>query len=168
MGEIKNLIEDEAVDKMRELTKASSTCMFASKLDSIPIHVCPMQVQDVDDEGGVWFFSGADSAHNAHIAADARVQLIFSNYSNCEYLTVFGEASISKDVEKIHDLWNHMVKAWFPEGTADPNLTLICVRPETVHYWDTKDGKLVAMAKVLKAAVTGKVADIGVQGDLRV
>lgn len=167
MGEIKNLIEDEAVEKMRELTKASPTCMFATKLDTIPIHVCPMHVQDVDDEGGIWFFSGADSTHNAHIDSDPRVQLIFSNNPNHEYLTVFGEATISKEAEKIHDLWNHMVKAWFPEGTTDPNLTLICVRPETVHYWDTKDGKLVSMVKVLRAAVTGKVKDIGVEGDLR-
>jgi len=168
MGETKDLIAAEAVDKLRELVEASSTCMFASKLDEIPIHVCPMQVQDVDDQGALWFFSGADSTHNAHINADGRVQLIFSNNSNYEYLTVFGEATVLRDVDKVHDLWNGMVKNWFPQGQDDPNLTLICVQPETVHYWDTKDGKLISIAKILKSAVTGKPSDIGVQGDLKV
>ena len=59
-----------------------------------------------------------------------------------------------------------MVKTWFPDGKDDANLTLICVCPEKVHYWDVKDGKLVAMAKILVGAVTGNPKDIGIEGDL--
>lgn len=168
MSEIKNLIAEEAVAKLQELVKASPTCMFATRLGEAPFHVCPMQVQETDYEGSLWFFSGADSTHNQQVAADPRVQLIFANHSDYEFLTVFGMATISRDREQIERLWNRMVEAWFPEGKDDPNLTLICVRPSVAHYWDTENGRLVTMAKILTAAATGSEMDTGVEGSLDV
>lgn len=167
MGTTQNLVATEAVEKMRDLVEQSKTCMFASNIGEIPPHLCPMQVQDVDHDGSVWFFSGADSIHNAQILVDPRVQLIFCNNSKHEYLAVYGTAEITRDIDKVHDLWTNMVKTWFPQGQDDPNLTLIRVHPEKVHYWDVKDGKLVAMAKILLGAVTGKPENIGIEGDLK-
>lgn len=169
MSTTRNLLGPDAVRKLKELTKNTSTCMFASGLSKVPFHVCPMGVQEVDDSGDLWFFSGADSVHNRQLEGDPRVQLIFSNVSKVEYLTVFGETTISKDPRKIDELWNKFVEAWFPGGKNDPNLTLLCVRPSIAHYWDTENGKLVTMAKILTAAVTGSEIDEGgVEGDLQV
>ena len=168
MSDTQDFSSEEAVAKLRDLVKSSPTCLFATRLTVIPAHVCPMQVQEVDDDGNLWFFSGLNSDHTAHIEEDRRVHLLFGNNSDYEYLTVFGEASISKDWEKIDDLWSPMVKTWFPEGKDDPNLSLIKVQPEKVHYWDTKAGKLVTLARIFAASMTGKVADVGVQGDLKV
>jgi len=166
MSAVENLQDNRAVTKMRELVKAAPTCMLGTGLGDLPPHLCPMQVQDVDSDGCLWFFSGADSAHNAHIGEDPRVQLVFCNNSNHEYLAVYGKAEITRDIHKVDELWTNMVKIWFPDGKDDANLTLICVCPEKVHYWDVKDGKLVAMAKILVGAVTGSPKDIGVEGDL--
>lgn len=168
MSEEQNLSSDEAVSKLQDLVKDTSTCMFATSLTKAPFHVCPMQVQETDYEGRLWFFSGADSTHNTHIEMDPRVQLIFANTSKSEYITVFGNAEISRDRTQIDRLWNKMVEAWFPEGKDDPNLTLICVQPEDTHYWDTENGKLITMAKILTRAATGAEMEIGVEGDLRV
>jgi general stress protein 26 len=142
--------------------------MFGTDLSSVPFHVVPMQAQEVDDEGCLWFFSGLDSAHAAHIREDGRAHLLFSNPSDYEFLTVYGEATILRDFDKIDELWKPTIKAWFPEGKDDPNLSVIRVEPSRAHYWDTKDGKLVVLAKILIGAVTGKVEDVGVQGDLKV
>lgn len=169
MSTTKNLLGPDAVQKLRDLTKTTSTCMFASGLSKVPFHVCPMGVQEVDDSGNLWFFSGADSVHNRQLEGDPRAQLIFSNQSKVEYLTVFGETIISKDPGKIAQLWTKMAEAWFPEGKDDPNLTLLCVNPSLAHYWNTENGKLVTMAKILTAAVTGaEIDEGGVEGDLRV
>ena len=168
MDSTKNLISTEAITKLRELVEKGPTCMFGTDLTTIPMHVCPMHALQVDDEGSIWFFSGLDSQHTGHINKDPRVNLIFSNTAAFEYLTVFGEAEILRDPVKIEELWKPMVKAWFPDGKDDPNLSLIRVRPLKAHYWDTKDGKLVVLAKILVGAITGKVEDGGVQGDLRV
>ncbi|MES2661392.1 MAG: pyridoxamine 5'-phosphate oxidase family protein [Verrucomicrobiota bacterium] len=169
MSTIQNLSGKEAIDKLRSLTESTPTCMFGSGLRVIPIHFCPMQVQEVDHQGCLWFFSGADSVHNRQIAAEPQVQLIFSNTSKIEYLTVFGEATLSTDREKAEELWSKFVEAWFPEGPDDPNLTLISVRPITSHFWDTENGKLVTFAKILTSALTGREADEGgVEGKLTV
>jgi general stress protein 26 len=157
----------KAVEKMREIILSAPTCFFASGLWQMPFHLCPMYAQDVDGDGGIWFFSGADSVHNELLGKDARVELMFSNYGKHEYLAVFGNASISHDIDKIDELWGSMVKAWFPGGKDDPNLTLIRVEPEKVHYWDTRENKLVALGKILLSAVTGRALEAGVEGDLR-
>jgi len=60
-----------------------------------------------------------------------------------------------------------MVEAWF-DGQDDPNISLICVQPTIAHYWDTEDGKLVEMAKILTRAATGSDIAIGQEGDLSV
>lgn len=167
MSTIEDLDASQAVAKMREIVLSAPTCFIASGLSQMPFHLCPMYAQDVDRDGGIWFFSGADSVHNELLAKDARVELMFSNNSKHEYLAVFGQATISRDIEKIDELWGTMVKAWFPGGKDDPNLTLICVEPEKVHYWDTRENKLVTLGKVLLSAVTGRVLETGVEGDLR-
>lgn len=168
MDSIRNLFSRDAVLKLRELVKASPTCMFGTSLKDIPHHVCPMHALDVDDDGSLWFFSGLDSEHAANIGEDPRVQIIFSNASDYEFLTVFGEAEIIRDAEKIYELWKPILKAWFPLGKDDPNLSVVRVDPTKVHYWDTTDGKLVVLAKILYSAVTGNMEASGIQGDLTV
>lgn len=168
MSDPKNLTATEAVEKIRELVKGSPTALFATHLTTLPIHACPMQAQQVDDAGDIWFFSGADSHHNAHIGSDHRVQLFFSNNSDYQFLTVYGEASISKERAKIDELWDTTVKAWFSDGKDDPNLTLIRVTPQDAHYWATKNGKVISLIQMVGAAVAGKVPDLGVHGDLKV
>ncbi|MCW1924762.1 pyridoxamine 5'-phosphate oxidase family protein [Luteolibacter arcticus] len=167
MSTIEDLEARQAVSKMQEIVLSAPTCFFASGLKQMPFHLCPMYAQDVDQDGGIWFFSGADSVHNELLEEDPRVELMFSNNGKHEYLAVFGHASISRDVEKVDELWGTMVKAWFPDGKDDPNLTLIHVVPERVHYWDTRDNKLVALGKILVGAVTGRALEVGVEGDLR-
>ena len=159
----------EAVEKLSSLIEETPTCMFGSGLQTIPFHVCPMQVQEVDDRGNLWFFSGANSTHNQQLGEDSRAHLIFSNPSKVEYVTVFGEVTISTDPPRIEKLWSKMVEAWFPGGPTDPNVTLLCVRPIFAHYWDTENGKLVTMAKILTAAVTGGEPDLGgVEGEMKI
>lgn len=168
MNATQDLQADAALRKLRDLIDATPTCMFASRLQEIPFHVCPMQVQEVDDRGALWLFSRADSAHNDHIARDPRVQLIFANDSVDEYLTVFGLATVSRSLAMVERLWTPAVDEWFPQGQDDPNLTLLKIEPAEAHYWDTRDGKLVSLAKILTSAFTGRPFDGGVQGGLRV
>ena len=167
MPESKNLIAEEAVAKLQSLVEGSNTCMFATNLTEAPFHVCPMRVQEADYEGRLWFFSEADSTHNKHINADPRVQLIFTNTPEMEFLTVYGTATISTDRILIDRLWNGLVEAWF-DGKDDPRISIICVQLASAHYWDTEDGKLITMAKILTRAATGSDIPIGQEGDLKV
>lgn len=165
-SKIKNLTHQEAIDKFKELVKHESTCLFTTRLTQVPLTTRPMSVQKVCDQGNFWFLSASDSDKNQEIAHDPRVQLFISNTSNYEFLSVYGQASISRDRQKIEELWSDIARAWFPEGKDDPRVTVIKVTPEEGFYWDTKDGKLVSMIKILASAVSGKTMEEGVEGTI--
>jgi general stress protein 26 len=167
-SKIKNLTQQEAIDKFKELVKHESTCLFTTRLTQVPLTTRPMSIQKVCDQGNFWFLSHSDSDKNRELTADPRVQLFLINPSNYEFLSLYGNATISRDQQKIDEFWNDILKAWFPEGKDDPNITVIKVTPEEGFYWDTKDGKLVSMIKILASAVSGRTLQEGVEGTISV
>lgn len=144
---VKNLHDKEAVDKIKDLAKSANICMFTTKLTELPLNSVPMATQEVDDEGNLWFLSGKTSHKNQHIQADPRVQLFYTNTGSSEFLSVYGNATITTDKDEIEKLWTPIAKAWFTEGKDDPDLTVIKITPEEAYYWDTKNSKAVSMLK---------------------
>ncbi len=166
-SKIKNLTHEEAIGKFKELVDHESTCIFTTCLSELPLTARPMHVQEVCDEGNFWFLSSSESDKNKEIEKDPRVQIFISNTSNYEFLSVYGKASVLRDQEKIDKYWSNIDKAWF-KGKDDPRITLIKVSPEQGFYWDTKDGKLVSMIKMVASAITGKTLEEGVEGTISV
>lgn len=158
----KNYYNREAIKKLKELAEDARICMMTTNLDQRPMSSRPMSLQEVDDEGIMWFISGKNSDKNYELRKDSEVQLFFMNNGSSEYLSVFGRAEIYTDQQTIDDKWSEMANAWFEDGKDDPNVSIIGVKPQDVRYWDTKHGKLVDMALMLYAAVTG--ADTGADG----
>ena len=168
MGEIKNLGNEEAILKLKELATDIGVCMFCTDLSVAPFATRPMAVQEVDDNGYLWFLSAADSNKNFEIKEDEKVQLVFAKSADSHFLTVYGDAYVIRDTKKVDELWNPFIRAWFPEGKDDPNVSVIVVKPIIAYYWDTKDGKMVSLIKIATAALTGNAhADGGVEGTLR-
>jgi general stress protein 26 len=167
-SQLKNLTQQEAIDKFKELIKHEPTCLFTTRLTQVPLTTRPMSVQKVCDQGNFWFLSSSESDKNEEIKIDDRVQLFFLNTSDYEFLSVYGKASITRDKQKIDELWTDIAKAWFEDGKDDPRVTVIKVTPEEGFYWDTKNGKLISMIKILASAVTGKTMEEGVEGKISV
>ncbi len=167
MGATQNLQGQEANDKIKELIDHNSTCLFATQLTYAPVSVRPMASTKVEEDGTIWFFSKEDSDKNAHIEQDQRVQLLYSNQSAAEFLSLYGYAEIVTDRNKIDELWTPIAKAWFTEGKDDPSVTLIKVTPEEGYYWDTKNNKVISLAKIAISALSGKTNDNGVEGEIK-
>jgi general stress protein 26 len=167
-GEVENLSQQEAIEKMQELVKHNAICLFTTQITDTPLHTRPMGTQQVDDQGNFWFFSANDSDKNSEIMEDDQVQLFYSNTSNSEFMTVYGHASISRDRNKIDEIWDVMAKAWFKDGKDDERLTLIKVTPEEAYYWDTKNNKMVSIIKILASMVSGKTMNDGIEGRIKI
>ncbi|MDQ3048541.1 MAG: pyridoxamine 5'-phosphate oxidase family protein [Bacteroidota bacterium] len=167
MGEIKNLSDDAAVKKMKEIAEGIDICMFCTSSDEHLFETRPMSTQLVDDNGDFWFFSESGSEKNKEVKEDDQVQLIYAHRNDSHYMSVCGTASISKDRNKIDKLWKAHAKAWFQGGKDDPNLSVIRVRPTHAHYWDTKHGKMVALLSIAASVIMGKKMDDGLEGDLK-
>ncbi|NJC28107.1 pyridoxamine 5'-phosphate oxidase family protein [Neolewinella antarctica] len=170
MGDIKNLINKEAIVKIQKLATDVDITMFCTNLGGKPFSTCPMSTQQVEDDGTIWFFSNKNSDHNKDIKSDPATQLIYSSKAgDTDHLSVYGTSEITFDRAKAEELFTPMIKTWFPEGVDDPELTMIKFTPSEGYYWDTKNGQMVAFAKMMASVVTGKEGmDDGIEGKLKV
>ena len=161
----KNLFNEEAKSKIKELAKNIDFTMMETNLTGKPSHVIPMSTKEVDVDGCIWFLSNKNSEHNSYLNSDNAIQLIYSKPSDMEYMTIFGHAFVTTDKSVLESLYGKSDDAWF-DGVDDPNLTAIKVIPKVAHYWDTKNGKLVSLLKMGMGAITGEKQDLGEEGDL--
>jgi general stress protein 26 len=164
---VQNLSHAPAIAKIRELAKSARVCMFGTVTDQFPLTVRPMAVREVDEAGNLWFLSQRSSEKNVDLARDSRVQLIFANAGDSEFLSLVGTATVSDDRALRQKYWTPLAKTWIHGGVDDPELTVICVRVSDGYYWDTEHGKAVALAKIALGAMTGKTLDDGVEGKVR-
>lgn len=165
MGDTKNLSGTEALEKIKELATDKTTMLCTFNDEGMSTR--PMHTQGIDEDGTLWFFSEKDSPKNQDIEQNNHVHLIYANNSNYEYLSLEGTASIERDQEKINQLWKDFAKVWFTEGKTDPTLTLIRFSCERGHYWDTKNNKVVSLAKIAVGMLVGKTMDNGLEGELQ-
>jgi general stress protein 26 len=56
MGDIKNLTDNAAIEKIKELSEGKM-CLFCTQMKDGSIVSRPMSTAQVDDEGYIWFFS---------------------------------------------------------------------------------------------------------------
>lgn len=164
-----DLAGKRGIEKLQELVKQSPSCFFCTAIATGKrVETRPMAVQKVDDNGDLWFLSAGDSSHNAQIAKDSAVQLLFQGSAHSDFLTVYGTASVSRDRAKIEELWEPLMKTWFTEGKDDPRITVIRVTPSEAYYWDTKHNRAIAFAKMVVGAIVGKTLDDSIEGKIRV
>jgi general stress protein 26 len=157
----------DAVKRIRAAVKKSDTCFFCTAVSSGGSGgTRPMSVQDVDDEGNLWFLSASDSHKNREIAQQPEVRLFFQGSEHAGFVTLTGRATISTDRKKIKELWEPVVKTWFTGGPDDPRITVIRVQPIGGYYWDHKHGTIVAGTKMLVGAAIGKTLDDSIEGRL--
>ncbi len=162
-----NLSNADAVKKIKELGEKASSCFFCTSIKAgQPINARPMAVQKFDDEGNVWFLSASDSHKNQELENDPHMQLFFQGSAHSDFLSLYGNATISKDKEKIEELWEPIVSNWFTGGKDDPRVTVIKFTPTDGYYWDTKHGNAVAFLKTVAGAITGKTMDDSIEGKL--
>ncbi|MBN8824877.1 MULTISPECIES: pyridoxamine 5'-phosphate oxidase family protein [unclassified Spirosoma] len=164
-----DLTGTEAGKKIKELVDQNKTCYFCTKITSgQPLTTRPMSVQKVDEAGNFWFLSADDSHKNAEIQLDQRVHLLFQGSAHSDFLSIYGEATISKDKTLIKELWEPLLKTWFTEGEDDPRITVIKVDTREGYYWDNKHGNAIALVKMVAGAIMGKTLDDSIEGTLTV
>lgn len=166
---LENLTGPKSIEKIKELVDSAKTCFFCTDVTvGESSGARPMSVQDVDDEGNLWFLSAIDSHKNMEVQKDNDVTLYFQGSPHTDFLVLHGKATITTDKKKIEELWEPIVKVWFTEGKDDPRISVIKVRPTQGYYWDTRHGMAVAGVKMMIGAMIGKTMDDSVEGTITV
>lgn len=164
-----HLANAEAVTKIKTLIESAKSCFFCTiGYGGLSNGVRPMSVQQVDDKGNCWFLSANDSNKNKELEVDDTVDLYFQGSAHSDFLHLSGVAEVSEDKAKIKELWEPILKTWFTGGENDPRISVIKFVPHAGYYWDNKHGMVVAGAKKIVGAISGKTLDDSIEGRLTV
>ncbi len=147
------------LDKVVEIMRGDRFCMLTSVGEQGRLQSRPMTPQQVTDGGDVWFFIDATSEHADLIRNEKRVNLAFSDGST--WLSVAGHGDVRQDRDKVEELWNPMVEAWFPDGKDSPSVALLFVESDSAEYWDTPGGRVASALAFAKAKVKGDRPAVG-------
>ncbi|HVE56672.1 MAG TPA: pyridoxamine 5'-phosphate oxidase family protein [Pyrinomonadaceae bacterium] len=153
----------ESIEKLKGLIEDIDFAMLTTHANG-KLRSRPMSTQEFEFDGDLWFFTSDQTHKVEEIEKDNEVNVAYSKPEDNVYISVSGTASIVKDRDKIEELWNPILKAWFPKGLDDPSLCLLKVSVEEAEYWDSPSSTLVQIAGFVKALVTGQSADGGDHG----
>ena len=127
-----------------------------------------MANQKPADGADLWFVSSEGAAKLRDIEHDPHVNLAYDNDGSREWISVSGVARISRDRQKIHELYAADWRAWFPDegdsrhGTPDdPRMVLIGVDVHAAVFLEVNKPKPVVLYEVAKGWLTGTMPEIG-------
>ncbi len=152
---------DEILGKIQDLIKDIRFAMLTTAGEDGRVYSRPMATQETRFQGELWFLTREDSGKVAEIRHHAHVNVAYTDTKNATFVSLSGRAEVSRDEAKIHELWNPMYKAWFPEGENDPDIRVIRVVVEDAEYWDAPSSAIVRNFQLLKASIAKDGSQIG-------
>ena len=152
---------EQAHAKLAELIKDIRIAQFTTVEQDGSLRSRPMATQDVEFRGDLWFFTRDDSPKVQEFRSEQHVNVSYASADDNRFVSVSGRASLVKDTQKIKELWNPALRAWFPDGQDDPRVALIKVTVDHAEYWDAPASTMVKIAGFVKAIVTGESYDAG-------
>lgn len=125
--------------------------------------VCqPMTAYAEPADASLWFYI-ADTTElvRAVGATGANAMFIFQDKNQRLQACLSGRLRVDKDPARLDKYWNSNVAAWFAGGTADPNLTMLCLEAVGAEVWLSETGPMKYGWEILKANATGSTPDVG-------
>lgn len=150
----------QAWEKLWSLVRDIHTCMMTTQ-DGEVLRSRPMAGHASANEGELWFFTKASSHKTDEIEDQHQVNLAFANPDKQEFVSISGRAGLVRDRQKIDELWNGYVSAWFPNGKDDPDVALIRVDVEEAEYWDGPASRMVQLWRLAAAKARSREPDMG-------
>ena len=147
---------EEHIEKLAKLIKDVKIAMLTTEESDGTLRSRPMATQKTDFDGHLWFFTRASSQKIDEVERHHQVNVSYANPDDNTYVSVSGPGELVRDSAKNKELWNPILKAWFPEGLEDPELALLRVHVQRAEYWDSPSSAMVQIAGFLKAVATGK------------
>ena len=116
----------------------------------------------------VWFVTLEETQKLRDIAVDHHVNLSYYKDRTREWISVSGVATMTRDREKIHELYAPDWAAWFPKegdprhGTKDdPRMVLIGVSVHAAVFLEVNKPQPVVLFELVKGWLTGSTPEIG-------
>lgn len=152
---------EESVAKLAELIKEIDFAMLTTAEEDGTLRSRPMSTQRREFDGDLWFFTRASAPKVGEIEREHEVNVSYAAPDKQRYVSVSGRAQVVRDRAKIKELWSPELKAWFPEGSDDPDIALLKISVARAEYWDSPSSAVMHVIGFVKAIVTGQTYEPG-------
>ena len=153
-------MSDDKLEKVWSIIDDIKICMMTTRDDDV-LRARPMQSVPRRDEHALYFFADVRDHKDEEVWAHPETCLAFQSESSKTYLSVSGRTIMLNDRVKMQELFVPAAKAYFPDGTDDPNMRLLRFTPDQAEYWDSHSSRIVTAVKMVSAIVTGERPDLG-------
>jgi PPOX class probable F420-dependent enzyme len=159
---------NQQLNKLYEHVEDIEIAMMTTRRADGHLQSRAMATQKRADGADLWFVTTDDTAKLRDLRADPHVNLSYYKDRTREWVSVSGTATITRDREKIHELYAPDWKLWFPNegdprhGTKDdPRMVLIGVRVHAAVFLEVNKPQPVVLFEMVKGWLTGTDPDIG-------
>lgn len=144
--------------RLTDLIGKAKFAMMATATSDGSIRSRPMATQDVHHvaRGELWFFTAHHSSKVNELQANPHINLGYIGDGQSLFISVSGKGELNLDKAKMKELWNEVLRAWFPKGLEDPELALIKVNVTQAEYWNNTSNAVVQLYGYAKAVLTGE------------
>jgi general stress protein 26 len=139
---------DDHIEKLKQIVGRSRVGMLGMYRED-GIHFTPMSHVDIDDDGNLWFFTTKETGKAVSAKNRNNIFITYAQEANSTFLSISGKAYLNANREKMRELFNPYVMAWFPQGLDDPNISLLVVHPLEVECWTSDEHKILTYNKIL-------------------
>ena len=146
----------QQLKKLGELIKDIRIAMLTTIDEDGSLRSRPMAVPQVEFDGHLWFFTGAEAPKVEEAQHHGQVNVSFADPERQHFVSFSGTATVVHDRQKMAELWSAWLRTWFPHGLDDPHLALLQVHVEKAEYWDAPSSTMVQLFGVMKATITGQ------------
>ena len=168
IDEREQLSGDAAIQKVRELLPLFHTAMMITRANG-EVHVRPLAMQgELAMFGGtLWFFTDRRSRKVQESEGGEPVSIICQSDEHHVYLHLIGTAAVVDDRQKMRELYSPVLRAWFPKGLEDEQLTLLRFDAASGTYWRVEGGLVQSVLSIAKAVAMGQPSKTTESADLR-
>ena len=152
-----------------DMVDAIEAAMMTTRRADGHLQSRPMATQRRAEGADLWFVTTAGASKLDDLARDPHINLAYYNDGSGEWASVSGTAEISRDREKIRELYAADWKLWFPDdgddprhGTPDdPRMVLIGVTVHAAAFLEVNKPKPVYLYEAVKGWLTGTQPELG-------
>jgi general stress protein 26 len=154
--------------KLYDLIEDIEIAMMTTRRADGHLESRAMATQRAAAGADLWFVTLEGTAKLRDLGFDPHVNLSFYKDRTREWISVSGTATVSRDRDKIRELYAPDWKMWFPEGDDprhgtpdDPRMVLIGVHVHAAVFLEVNKPAPVVLFELVKGWTTGQQPDIG-------
>lgn len=145
---------DSSFEKLWRIIKSCRFGMLTTYEDGI-LRSRPMTTVQKEFAGTLWFFVPTDSDAAHAISRNEQVCVTYANVDKTDFVSLSGAASIITHTAIKEKFWSAMVQAWFPQGAASNDVSMIKMDVSSADYWDSVSNRFVQLYSMASAYMRG-------------